>query len=331
MTHNDDADSTLAGASATPTRLLVGPLEVGLRFDQALAALSALSRRRARAVIGDGAVWRNGRPTRNQSRPVALGEVIDLLGEVRAELEVPPRPALPAVTIVHEDSALIAVDKPFGVLSQPAEIRQSGELAMDERVLLWLANREGRPPFLRLIHRLDRVTSGLLLFARHPRALAPLARAWRQGEVERRYLAVVEGVPHPPRQTIDEPIERDPRGGWRFAVGALGKPARSEVRLLRQSAATADSPTGSPSDSSALSMVDCRLLSGRTHQVRVHLAHIGHPVAGDRLYGAATNPAGRPLLHATHLKLPHPKEGRTLELHSEPPPEFDRSLDGSGS
>ena len=261
-------------------RFLIHPDQVGLRFDQAVAALTPLSRRKARAWIGEGTMWRNGRPTRNQSRPVELGEVIELPTPIEGEEIVSTPPT--AISIVHEDEALLAVDKPFGVLSQPAETRQPGELAMDEQALLAKAWSEGRPPFLRLVHRLDRVTSGLLLFARAPQALAPLADCWREGRVERHYLAVVEGIPEEGRQTVEAPIGRDPSGAWRFEVAFDGKPAATRVDVLHAV--------------DGFALVECSLLTGRTHQVRVHLAHLGHPVAGDRLYGARHDPAQRPLL-----------------------------------
>jgi 23S rRNA pseudouridine1911/1915/1917 synthase len=298
-----------------PLRLVVPPTAAGLRLDQALAALTPLSRRRARGLISAGGVGRDGQATRNQSRPVEAGTVLELTGEAReaaSESGWLPPPA-PEVVIVYEDGSLLAVDKPFGVLSQPAEERAEGELAMDERVLLALALRDGRQPFLRLVHRLDRVTSGLLLFARAPEALAPLAEAWRSGRVERRYLAIVDGEPQWDQRTVEAPIARAEDGSWRFEVpGPLavdpGKPAATEVRVL----ARAEGRT----------RVECTLVTGRTHQVRVHLAHLGHPVSGDRLYGGSGNRHGRPLLHATQLVVPHPTSGELVSLDSAPPAEF---------
>lgn len=298
-------------------RLVAGPEHEGLRMDQFLAAASPLSRRRARTLLSDGKVAVGGRVSRKQSRTVQQGLVADLLltAEEARELALPREPDLPEPTIVHRDDWLIAVDKPSGVLSQPAEHRQPGELAMDERLLMHLAAREGKKPFLRLVHRIDRVTSGLLLFAASPKATGPLDDAWRSGAVDRVYLAVVEGVPEDDRFTVDGAIGKQPGDAWRFEVregiGDGARPARTEVEVVRRG--------------DDFAVVACRLDTGRTHQVRVHLAHAGFPVRGDRLYGADTNrfPAPRPLLHAAELALPHPdgKSGR-LELRAEVPEEF---------
>ncbi len=289
----------MVSTSPPAVRLVALPSQAGLRLDQFLAEATRLSRRRARVLAGEGHVLRDGKVARILSRPVEAGTVVDLV-ELAEDLGVPPRPELPAVSIVHEDPWLVVVDKPAGVLSQPAEERAAGELAEDERLLLFLAMREGRPPFLRLVHRLDRVTSGLLLFARSPAATEPLARLWREGRVERRYVAIVEGRPDFESRLVEAPIGRVAGGAWRFEVSPAGKRAATEVRVIEAG--------------DRFSRVECLLRSGRTHQVRVHLAHLGHPVAGDHLYGARDPGPTRPLLHAAELALPHPKDGRPLRL-----------------
>lgn len=286
-----------------PLRFLVGPAERGLRLDQALAAVTTLSRRRARDVLASGEVALNGKVTRSQSREVDLGDVIDLLAEVPGAVPAAP----PEISILFEDRMILAADKPAGVLSQPAEVRAPGELAFGEQVLLALAHREGRPPFLRLIHRIDRTTSGVLLFARSPEALKPLSETWRRGAAERIYLAVVDGAPELDQAAIEAPIGRDPSATWRFQVSAEGKPAATEIRVRHRGDGWA--------------LLECRLRSGRTHQVRVHLAHLGHPVRGDRLYGSRTD-APRPLLHAWRLALPHPKTGQRIEIEAPVPADF---------
>ncbi|HEX4953816.1 MAG TPA: RluA family pseudouridine synthase [Thermoanaerobaculia bacterium] len=288
-------------------RLVALPTQAGLRLDQFLAEATRLSRRRARVLAGEGRVLRDGKVARILSRAVEAGTVVDLVG-IEEDLGVPARPELPPVVIVHEDPWLVVVDKPAGVLSQPSEERALGELAADERLLLHLAVREDRPPFLRLVHRLDRATSGLLLFARSPAATEPLARLWREGKVERRYLAMVEGRPDFETRLVEAPIGRVAGGAWRFEVSPTGKPAATEVRVIEAG--------------ERFSRVECRLRSGRTHQVRVHLAHLGHPVAGDRLYGARQPGPTRPLLHAAELALPHPKDGRPLRLVAPVPADF---------
>jgi 23S rRNA pseudouridine1911/1915/1917 synthase len=279
--------------------LVVRPEQANMRLDQLLAAATPLSRRRARVLIAGGAVRRNGEVVRVQGRALAAGDVLDLPA---AELPDFTPWAPPPVDVLLDDGWLLAVNKPAGVLSQPAEgPRTKGELAMDEWALLRLAWQEGRPPFLRLVHRLDRNTTGVLLFARRPPATAPLAKAWREGGVERGYLAVVEGEPSWQSREVEAPIARVAGGAWRFEVSPRGERAASAVRVR--------------SAAGGVALVECLLRTGRTHQARVHLAHLGHPVVGDRLYGARRE-APRPLLHAAWLALPHPRDGALTRIEA---------------
>lgn len=294
-----------------PLRVVARAEHTGARIDQFLAAATSLSRRKARELLGSGAVAINGRIVRIASRPIEAGDVVDMLeADPTLTVRLPPTPA---VTVLYEDDDLLVADKPAGVLSQPAEGRAEGELAFDEQVLLDLARRTGRRPFLRLIHRIDRTTSGLLLFARSPAALAPLAECWAAGSVERVYVARVEGRPEWEETTIDAPIARASDGAWRFEISPRGKAATTRARVLERDPETC--------------LVECRLVTGRTHQVRVHLAHAGFPVAGDRLYGARDPRAKRPLLHAAELALPHPRTGTRLHVVS-PLPEDLRATRG---
>jgi len=282
------------------TRLLVFPEHDGLRLDQFLAAATSLSRRAARKLISDCAVARNSQPTRVLGRQVEWGDVIDVLRS-SAELEVPPRPELHELSILHEDRWLMAVAKPAGMLSQPGS-KPTTELALDQLALLRLALSQGARQYLRMVHRLDRLTSGVALFARNPQAQAPLVRAWGDGSVERRYLAVIEGSPEVEETLIEGPIARDHDHNWRFRVADSGRAAQTEVRVR----ARLDND---------LAVIECRLLTGRTHQVRVHLADWGHPVLGDRLYGSLrASEAPRPLLHASVMALPHPNDGSIIRI-----------------
>jgi 23S rRNA pseudouridine1911/1915/1917 synthase len=287
------------------TRLLVEPQQDGLRLDQYLAAASLLSRRQARTLIEQGMVWRNGTALRVQSRQLSTGDVIDVL-RPGSELGCPARPEVTQVRLLHEDSWLAVADKPAGVLSQPAGGR-STELALDQQMLLFLAARNGRKPYLRLVHRLDRQTSGTALFALHSAALPPLTRSWQQGKVARIYVAPVQGNPDLDDYELTGSISRDSSHSWRFRVSPGGKPARTRVRVLSRL----------PDD---ITIVACALETGRTHQVRVHLADAGLPVLGDRLYGCPPVPGvQRPLLHAALMALPHPRSGAHIEVFSEPP------------
>jgi 23S rRNA pseudouridine1911/1915/1917 synthase len=287
------------------TRLVAFPEHDGLRLDQLLAASTSLSRRAARKVISAGSVARNGRPTRVLGRQVEWGDVIDIL-IAPSELEIPARPKLPEIAVLHDDSWLLAVDKPAGMLSQPSS-KPDRELALDQLATLRLALDRGERSYLRMVHRLDRLTSGVTLFASNPQAHGPLVRSWSDGAVERWYLAVVEGAPEGDSVLIDRPIGRDPGHDWRFRVADGGREARTEIRVRSR-------------HDSGLTVVECRLLTGRTHQVRVHLADWGHPVLGDRLYGSRlADRTGRPLLHASALDLPHPKDGSRIRIEAPVP------------
>jgi 23S rRNA pseudouridine1911/1915/1917 synthase len=285
----------------------VTPDRDGERLDVFLAAATDLSRRSARRAIDDGLVRRNGDRLRVQSRSLAAGDVIDVQlpgSKLGAGSGPPPVPC----DFLFEDRWLMIAAKPAGVLSQPAEGKRHGDPdAFDQQILLALAWRDGRRPYLRLVHRLDRLTSGVMLFARSPDALPELLRAWRDGLVDRYYLAIVEGRPESNAFAIDRPIARDRSHRWRFKCDQSGKAARTEIEVL----ATVEDD---------LSVVGCRLVTGRTHQVRVHLAAAGHPVIGDRLYNSRrADQVGRPLLHAATLALPHPGTGERLRVVCPPP------------
>lgn len=291
------------------TRLVVDQRWDGERLDVYLAGVTELSRRAARRLVANGEVVRNGNPIRVQSRTLEMGDVIDVQ-QPHHELGVPREPEIERPEILYDDRWLLVGAKPAGVLSQPAEESRAVENSFDQIVLRAVALREGRRPFLRLLHRLDRVTSGAILFARDPQALPHLTRAWSSGQVERLYLAVVEGKPATETFEIDKPITRDWNHKWRFQTDPSGKSARTEVRVLAES-------------ENGLAVVRCRLITGRTHQVRVHLASVGHPVLGDRLYGSIrAAEAIRPLLHAASLVLPHPDSGETLRVVCPPPTDF---------
>jgi 23S rRNA pseudouridine1911/1915/1917 synthase len=292
--------------SGSPCRLLVRSTLGGERLDRFLAAETGLSRRRSRLLAGEGKVCINGRVTRVLSKPVAPGDVIDVLVP---ETSLPNEPWRPEpVTFRFDDRWVAIAEKPAGILSQRAEVMRPGETAFDEQVLQALAWRHGRRPFLRLIHRLDRHTSGLVVFARNPEALKPIDQAWRSRRVTRFYLAAVSGRPEWRHTSVEEPIGRDQGHNWKFRVDPGGKRARTKMAVLEQFEST--------------TLVVCELETGRTHQVRVHLEHLGLPVVGDRLYGGAATTGGRLMLHAWALSLPHPKTRQELRLTAALPPEF---------
>lgn len=295
-----------ATRSPSPVKAVVLPRDAGLRLDQFLAAATSLSRRGARRLISEGRVRRNSRITRVASRALSSGDIIVIeANESDCELSLPQ--AESPVARIFEDKWLIAVNKPAGILSQASEESHRRELALDEQLLIELAQDRSRPQFLRLIHRLDRIASGVLLFARHADALSGLSKAWRRGAVVRHYLAVVSGEPDFKARVIEEPIARDNSHTWRFRTSGSGKPARTLITPIC-------------SISPGVSLVACQLLTGRTHQVRVHLESIDHPLVADRLYGGKPRATiDRPVLHAWSLGLRHPTQRRKLQIMAPPP------------
>ncbi len=284
------------------TRYVVRSSADGDRLDRALAALSGLPRRQGRALLLDGSVWLNGRPVRVQSRTVQTGDVIDVLPTGSPLARPHPLPA--ELAVLYDDGWVAAVDKPAGVHSQPPREHREAELSLLEWLTLQLAARAGHRCDVILVHRLDRITSGIMVFARQHAASAGLARAWASGDVTKRYLAVVRGDPGSKPRTCTGRLGPDPAMPGRFHVTRGGKPARTEVRPV----AAGD----------GVALVEVRPFTGRTHQVRVHLAHEGFPVAGDTLYGDQGG-APRPFLHAWRLTLPHPATGAPLALEAPVP------------
>jgi 23S rRNA pseudouridine1911/1915/1917 synthase len=244
-------------------------------------------------------VWVNQTATRVLSRLLQVADVVDVLGEDDERLAPGwlPEP----LPILFEDAWILAVDKTFGLATQSPIRRRPDEHTAHERALLQLAAREGRRMELLLFHRLDRLTTGVLVLARSHDAARSLAAAWAQGQARKRYLAIVDGDPGPGERLVEGAVGRDPLVPGRFRVTGRGKPAESLVRRLHT--------TG------AFSLVEVRPLTGRTHQVRIHLALLGTPVAGDALYGGSGS-VWRPFLHAWRLTLPHPHTGDYLDLES---------------
>jgi 23S rRNA pseudouridine1911/1915/1917 synthase len=290
-------------------RYLVLPEAAGKRLDQALASASGFSRHAARTLIEAGGLWVNARPVRVQSRLVHVGDVLDVLAEGQA---LSPPPTLPGpLLVLHEDRWLVAVDKPPGVASQSPQRRAPGELTAHERALLQLSARDGLRVDLLLFHRLDRLTTGVLVFARQHEAARELTKAWSSGSAQKRYLAVVRGDIGEGTRTLEGAIAPDPLVPGRFRVSRRGKPARTEVRRL--------------ASSGEFCLLEVRPLTGRTHQVRVHLAQAGCPVAGDALYGGGGGVL-RPFLHAWRLALPHPCTGKPLRLEAPIPADMQAFL-----
>jgi 23S rRNA pseudouridine1911/1915/1917 synthase len=291
----------------------------GWRLDRALASLIAeFSRSYLQQLMADGAVVHRGQVVRKPSARVAVGDA------VRVELRPTPQamafvPQPMALDIVHEDEHLLVINKPAGLVVHPAAGHWSGTL------LNGLLAHHAAAPFLPragIVHRLDKDTSGLMLVGKSRQAVDALVRAIAAREVRREYLALAQGAwDRPTELDVEQAIGRDPNNRLRMAVlrddASGAKAARTTIRLL-------DSNDGA-------CLVACRLHTGRTHQIRVHMAWLGHPLAGDDTYGAKVPLGiGRQALHAVRLQLAHPISGRPLAFFSEPPPDVMDAIAATG-
>ena len=293
-----------------PMSATVPPEMGGLRLDQALARLfHQYSRNRLQEWLRAGHITVDGRsaPARLQ---VTGGEKISV---------TPPRPpdAAPRaqrmpLKIVHEDAALIVIDKPAGLVVHPGAGQPDRTLL---NALLAHAPALAAVPRAGIVHRLDKDTSGLLVVAKTVEAQAELVKQLASRSMRRIYLAVVQGDP-PASGSIDAPMGRDPRSRVRMAVTHRGKPARTTFRVLERFGRAA--------------LVECRLETGRTHQIRVHFQHIRHPLVGDTVYRRGTRHGiafPRQALHAAELSLRHPATGEAISWRSPLPRDFKRLVD----
>ncbi len=278
----------------------------GERVDRAVALLTGWSRSDVATLIEEGAVRVGGQPVA-KSRRLAEGEEVEVEGE--PEAEAPPVAEPVEFHVVHADDDIVVVAKPAGLVVHPGAGHETGTLAAGLLHRFPDIAGVGDPMRPGIVHRLDRDTSGLMVVARSLRAHDALTAALAAREIERRYLALAWGRFDARRGTIDAPIGRSATRRTRMAVREAGKEARTGYEVLTQY------------DHPVCALIECRLETGRTHQIRVHLAAIGHPVVGDGTYGGDRNPLqpGRPFLHAHALALIHPGTGERLEF-SDPLP-----------
>jgi 23S rRNA pseudouridine1911/1915/1917 synthase len=292
----------------------------GERVDRALSLLSGLSRRQVNDLLDGGRVSIADRTLTSHSHRVRSGDQLTVAGDV-----APPKErrlaadAGVALEVVWSDEAVIVVDKPAGVVVHPGAGNPEGTLvqgllARFPDLAAMAAEQPDRPG---IVQRLDKGTSGLLMVARTPTARRALVAQLAGREVMREYLALVEGTIAEDAGLIDAPLGRGERDPTRMRVKAGGREARTRYEVLGRY----DQPV-------ATSFVRCRLETGRTHQIRVHLASIGHPVIGDDRYGAKGSgkwrplPPGRPFLHAATLGFEHPVSGERLLFSAKLPEEL---------
>ncbi len=287
----------------------------GLRLDAALSRLFGVSRTAAVEIIEAGGAVLDGR-VRGKSDRVLAGATLEVQLPGPAE-PAPPQP-VEGLRVVHEDDEIVVVDKPVGVAAHPSPGWEGptvigGLAAAGVRVSTSGADeRQG------VVHRLDVGTTGLMVVAKSERAYTVLKDAFRERTVDKRYAALVQGHPDPLTGTVDAPIDRHPTAPHRFAVVAAGRPSVTHYETVEAFRAA--------------SLLDVRLETGRTHQIRVHMAALRHPCVGDLTYGADPVLARRlglqrQWLHAARLGFAHPGDGRWVEFASPYPPDLQGALD----
>ena len=305
------------------TPIPVAPDEAGSRLDKWLSGrLPELSRTRIQALIAGGRVAAGGATVADASVRVKPGQAFTI--DVPPDAEAEPEPQAIDLTVVYEDDDLVVVDKPAGLVVHPGAGNPTGTL-VDQLVARFpdmaAAGPAGRAG---VVHRLDKGTSGLLVVARTAAAREGLVAQMAARSARRRYLAVAHGLVEADEGLVDAPLGRSPAQRLKMAVVEGGRQARTGYRVL-----------GRSSRPVPVTLLACRLETGRTHQVRAHLAAIGHPLAGDDRYGRAglARPLAvvlpelsRPWLHAAELGFVHPLSGEPLHFSSPLPLELARTL-----
>lgn len=299
-----------ADASADWARFVVGVSDHGGRLDRWLTQrLAGLSRHFIQQLIDQGDVSMNGQPVRKAAAKLRVGQTLEV--NVRQPEQAHAfEPQEMALSVVFEDEHVLVIDKPAGLVVHPAAGHWSGTLL---NALLHRHPESADLPRAGIVHRLDKDTTGLMVVARHRQAMDGLVTMMSRRDVSREYLAITDKAWKGPLVChVDQPIGRDPRQRLRMAVvppdSSGAKPARTDVTVLDQSSIAA--------------LVHCRLHTGRTHQIRVHMAHLGQALAGDVLYGGRTHLMARQALHAWRLQFEHPVTGLPCAFTCHPPADF---------
>jgi 23S rRNA pseudouridine1911/1915/1917 synthase len=287
----------------------------GERLDRLVALVTGRSRAAAAALVASGAVRIGGSPVTSGKHRVLEGDVVEVDASEDGPVVVPDPHV--DVVVVHEDADVVVVDKPAGLVVHPGAGHATGTLVhgllarYPELAGVGDADRPG------VVHRLDRDTSGLLVVARSEQARTRLVRALAERRVVREYLTLVHGVPEADAGLVDAPVGRSAREPTRMAVSAKGREARTRYEVVDRWPAL------------EVALLRCRLETGRTHQIRVHLAAIGHPVVGDATYASGRR-AGvevpRMFLHAARLAFDHPVTGEPLAFDSPLPADLAQAL-----
>ena len=301
-------------------RLAIPATLDGERLDRVLSLVWDLPRSEATQLIASGAVRLEGRPVATRARRVVEGQEIEVvLPPARKSAALVGETGGDDLPLVHVDDQVIVVDKPPGVVVHPGAGRSTGTLVQALLGRFPDLSGAGSPDRPGIVHRLDKGTSGLLVVARTPAAYESLVAQLSARTVDRRYLALVWGTVETEAGAVDAPLGRRSTDRTRMAVVAGGRPARTHYRVLARYHSRVEA-----------TYVECRLETGRTHQLRVHLAAIGHPVVGDARYGGGARPnlppLERPFLHAAHLAFDHPTTGERCRFESPLPPDLETVL-----
>jgi 23S rRNA pseudouridine1911/1915/1917 synthase len=289
----------------------------GERLDAALARLFGFSRTKAAELVGAGDVLVDGSPGIKSDR-VQAGAWLDVT--IPAPPGAPQIVAepVPGMVVVYDDDDLVVVDKPVGVAAHPSPGWSGPTVVGGLAGAGYRISTSGSAERQGVVHRLDVGTSGLMAVAKSERAYTALKRAFKERSVDKTYHALVQGHPDPLRGTVDAPIDRHPSHDYRWAVGASGKPSVTHYETLEAHRAA--------------SLLEITLETGRTHQIRVHMAALRHPCVGDLTYGAdptlsASLGLSRQWLHAVRLGFEHPGTGERLELSSAYPEDLATALE----
>jgi 23S rRNA pseudouridine1911/1915/1917 synthase len=261
--------------------------------------LDGLTRSRVRRLIDDGHIQVDGEVAKASLR-LEEGQKVSVALPEPTPSAAQPEPI--PLDVIYEDADLLVINKPPGMTVHPAPGHATSTLV--NAVLAHSHDLSGIGGVIRpgIVHRLDRDTSGIIVVAKNDAAHTALAGQLKERQVEKTYVALVEGTPKPAEGVIDAPIARDPRNRQRMAIVEGGRDSVTSYRVVERL--------------SGVSLVEARPKTGRTHQIRVHLAAIGHPIVGDRVYGHISPLAGRQFLHASRIVFAHPATGARMELEA---------------
>ena len=289
----------------------------GERLDAALSRLFGFSRTKAAELVGSGDVLVDGAPAAKSDR-VHAGAWLDVAIPAPPSAAVVVAEPVPGMTVVHDDDDIVVVDKPVGVAAHPSPGWTGPTVLGGLAGAGYRVSTSGSAERQGIVHRLDVGTSGVMVVAKSERAYTLLKRAFKERTVEKTYHALVQGHPDPLKGTVDAPIDRHPSADWKWAVVAGGKPSVTHYDTLEAHRAA--------------SLLEISLETGRTHQIRVHMAALRHPCVGDLTYGADPTLAARlglsrQWLHAVRLSFDHPSTGERVEVSSSYPDDLATALE----